>query len=394
MGARLRRIAILGVPIDNLSMDETIEAMDRLIESDGFHQVATANVDFLMKAIGDEELMEILHRCDLVLPDGMPLVWASRFMGTPLKERVTGADLLPRLSELSQRRKRRMFLLGATEERSKAAAEWIEKNYPGAVLAGRYSPPFESLDDMDHGRILRMIEEAGVDMLVVAFGNPKQEKWIAMHRSRLQVPLCIGVGASLDFLSGTQLRAPEWMQRSGLEWAHRFYKEPKRLGIRYTRNALGILRHLSLQMLAVSTQPRTSALSRITLQQENRALVVTLVGPFTGFVVEEFEEALSHSSGMIPALVLDLHLTTSIGADAMGVLVDLSCKMRDQNHEIWLVGMRPSLRRLFRTAFLHQRLFRLAPRVADALRRIDTMAPNYEPRRAPAHSLLEQEVGS
>jgi N-acetylglucosaminyldiphosphoundecaprenol N-acetyl-beta-D-mannosaminyltransferase len=393
MGARLRRIAILGVPIDNLSMDETIEAMDRLIESDGFHQVATANVDFLMKAIGDDELMDILHRCDLVLPDGMPLVWASRFMGTPLKERVTGADLVPRLSELSQRKKRRMFLLGATEERASAAAAWIEKNYPGAIVAGRYSPPFGPLEDMDHAYILKLIEDAGVDMLLVAFGNPKQEKWIAMHRSRLQVPLCIGVGASLDFLSGTHSRAPEWMQKSGLEWAHRFYKEPGRLGSRYTRNALGILRHLSLQMLAVSTQPRTSALSRISLYQEDQALVVTLVGPFTGLVVEEFEEALSHSSATSSALILDLHLTTSIGADAMGVLVDLSSKMRDQNHEIWLVGMRPSLRRLFRTAFLHKRLFRLAPKVADALRRIDTMAPNSEPRRAQARSFLEQEVG-
>ena len=142
MGAGLRRIAILGVPIDNLSMDETIEAMDRLIETDGFHQVATANVDFLMKAIVDDELMDILHRCDLVLPDGMPLVWASRFMGTPLKERGRRCrPAAPRLSELSQRKQRRMFLLGATEERSTAAAAWIHRNYPGALIAGRYSLP-------------------------------------------------------------------------------------------------------------------------------------------------------------------------------------------------------------------------------------------------------------
>ncbi len=392
MGAGLRRIAILGVPIDNLSMDETIEAMDRLIETDGFHQVATANVDFLMKAIGDDELMDILHRCDLVLPDGMPLVWASRFMGTPLKERVTGADLLPRLAELSQRKNRRLFLLGATEERSKAAAAWIMKNYPGAQIAGRYSPPFGPLDEMDHGHILSLIEEANVDVLLVAFGNPKQEKWLAMHRSRLHVPLCIGVGASLDFLSGTHARAPEWMQRSGMEWLHRFYKEPRRLGSRYTRNALGILRHLSLQMLAVSTQPRSAALSRISLFQEDRALVVTLVGQFTGSVVEEFEDAMAQSSMDDCDLVLDLHLTTSIGADAMGFLVDLSSKMRDQRNEIWLVGMRPSLRRLFRSAFLHKRLFRLAPKVADALRRIDSMAPNSEPRAATRH-FLKEEVG-
>jgi len=393
MGAALRRIAILGVPIDNLSMDETIDAMDRLIETEGFHQVATANVDFLMKAIGDEELMDILHRCDLVLPDGMPLVWASRFMGTPLKERVAGADLLPRLAELSQRKQRRLFLLGAAEERSAAAAQWILKNYPGAIIAGRYSPPFGPIEDMDHGHILDLIEKAEVDILLVAFGNPKQEKWLAMHRSRLNVPLCIGVGASLDFLSGTHSRAPEWMQKSGLEWMHRFYKEPRRLGSRYTTNALGILRHLSLQMLAVSTQPRSSALSRISLFQEDRALIVTLVGQFTGSVVEEFEDAMAQSSADGCALILDLHLTTSIGADAMGILVDLSSKMRDHGNQIWLVGMRPSLRRLFRTAFLHKGLFRLAPKVADALRRIDSMAPNATPRPPRRPNFLQEEGG-
>ena len=398
MGVGLRRIAILGVPIDNLSMDETIEAMDRLIESDGFHQVATANVDFLMKAIGDDQLMDILHRCDLVLPDGMPLVWASRFMGTPLKERVTGADLLPRLAELSQRKQRRLFLLGATEERSSAASDWILKNYPGAQIAGRYSPPFGAIDKMDHDHILDLIAAASVDILLVAFGNPKQEKWLAMHRGRLQVPLCIGVGASLDFLSGTHSRAPEWMQRSGLEWMHRFYKEPRRLGSRYSGNALGILRHLSLQMLAVSTQPRSSALSRISLFQEDRALVVTLVGQFTGNVVEEFEQAMANSaeenSDLALDLILDLHLTTSIGADAMGILVDLSIKMRDHGNEIWLVGMRPSLRRLFRTAFLHERLFRLAPKVADALRRIESLVPATAaaPLPLPA-TFLKEEVG-
>jgi anti-anti-sigma factor len=145
-------------------------------------------------------------------------------------------------------------------------------------------------------------------------------------------------------------------------------------------------------MLAVSTQPRTSALSRISFFQENRALVVTLVGKFAGTVVEEFEQVLSISPEIDSAIILDLHLTTSIGADAMGFLVDLSSRMRDRNHDIWLVGMRPSLRRLFRTSFLRERLFRLAPKVADALRRIDSMAPNTEPRPVPRR-FIEGEAG-
>lgn len=391
MGGGLKRIAILGVPIDNLSMAETIEALDRMIDGEGFHQIATANIDFLMKAIGDDELMEILQRCDLVLPDGMPLVWASRIMGTPLKERVAGADLIVGLAELSQRKGRRLFLLGATEEKSREAFSWILRHYPGAQIAGRYSPPFGSIDDMDHAAILKMIDDSDADILLVAFGNPKQEKWLAMHRSRLHVPVCIGVGASLDFLSGSHTRAPKWMQRSGLEWMHRFYKEPARLGSRYSLNALGILRHLSLQMLAVSTQPRSSALSRISVFQENQAVVVTLVGRFTGPVVEEFEAALDRLNDLASPMILDLSLATSIGADAMGLLVELSSKMRDRNLDMWLVGMRPSLRRLFRTAFLHDRLFRLAPKIADALRRIDSKAPAAARKMAHA-TLIEENV--
>jgi N-acetylglucosaminyldiphosphoundecaprenol N-acetyl-beta-D-mannosaminyltransferase len=245
---------------------------------------------------------------------------------------------------------------------------------------------------MDHAHILNLIEEANVDILLVAFGNPKQEKWLAMHRNRINVPLCIGVGASLDFLSGTHSRAPEWMQRSGLEWVHRFYKEPKRLGSRYVRNAMGILRHLSLQMLAVSTQPRSAALSRISIFKEDDATVATLVGPFAGSSVEEFDVALAHASVYDGDLVLDLHLTTSIGADAMGFLVELSSKMRSQGNEIWLVGMRPSLRRLFRTSFLGERLFRLAPTVVDALRRIDSIPDVSQPLTASS-SFLKEEVG-
>ena len=241
MEIKLERIAILGVPVDDLSMDEAVEKIDQLIERGGFHQVATANVDFLMNSIDDEGLMDILHRCELVLADGMPLVWASRVMGTPLKQRITGADLLPRLIELSQRKKRRMFLLGATEERSQAAADWIARTYPGAQLAGRYSPPFSSLAAIDHEHILKLIADADVDILLVAFGNPKQEKWLAMHRSHLQVPVCIGVGASIDFLSGQHPRAPGWMQQAGLEWLHRFLKEPRRLGCTFVTQSVSLL---------------------------------------------------------------------------------------------------------------------------------------------------------
>ena len=219
-----------------------------------------------------------------------------------------------------------------------------------------------------------------MDILLVAFGNPKQEKWLAMHRSRIHVPVCIGVGASIDFMSGKHPRAPGWMQRHGLEWLHRFMKEPRRLGGRYSRNAVGIVLYLSRQVLAVSTQRRSAHPFSLSVVEEHRALIVRVDGEFTGQGLEDFQNALSNSSYVDSALILDLTRTTYIGADGLGVLLDLSSKIREHRQELWLVGVQPSLRRLFRTAFLHRRLFRMAPKVSDALRRIDSMAHDTEPQ--------------
>jgi N-acetylglucosaminyldiphosphoundecaprenol N-acetyl-beta-D-mannosaminyltransferase len=205
-----RHVAILGVPIANLTMDDTVETIDRFVKKRTFQHVATANVDFLLRATRDDELMEILHQCELVLPDGMPLVWASRILGTPLKERVTGSDLVPRLAELSARQNYSIFLLGAEEARSEAAAEWMKKQYPEVKIAGRYSPPVAPLDEMDHEHMLRMINAAKPDILLVAFGNPKQEKWLAMHRYRLQVLPSGCARAAWSGCTGPTLSRPGW----------------------------------------------------------------------------------------------------------------------------------------------------------------------------------------
>src|ERR1700676_2887531 len=129
------RVAILGVAIDNLTMDEVLNAVDAEIAEGGFHQIATANVDFVMNSVHDDELRETLGRCDIVLADGMPLVWASRLLGMKLKERVAGADLVPQLARLSAQCGYRIFLLGSDEESSAGAAAWMLKNFPDVCIA-------------------------------------------------------------------------------------------------------------------------------------------------------------------------------------------------------------------------------------------------------------------
>ena len=361
-----RRLAILGVRIDDLSMDETIEVLDDFVEKGGFHQVATANVDFLTKAMGDPSLRAILHTCDLVLADGMPLVWSSRLMGAPLRQRVTGADLLPRLFELSAKKKRRIFLLGASEEGSRVAVQRLMERYPESIVCGRMSPPFASLSDMDHKGILDAIHDTKPDILLVAFGNPKQEKWLHMHRDRLAVPVCIGVGASIDFISGEQARAPGWMQRLGLEWTHRLANDPRRLAIRYLDNGICVLRHLSKQLLAHSLQPRRTSESHLTLLRDVDTITVNIVGSFSGEVVSALVERVSDLSSQ-PSLILDLTSSVSVGLDAAGAIAYLAHKRSGGTGALWIVGENPHLRRVLDASFPSGLPFRRASSVQHAL---------------------------
>jgi N-acetylglucosaminyldiphosphoundecaprenol N-acetyl-beta-D-mannosaminyltransferase len=229
-------IAILGVPFDNVSTVEAVAAIEEMVASRCPHYLVTANVDFLVQAQTDVELRRILFDAHLVVCDGTPLLWASRLLGNPLVERVAGADLVPLLIEVAERRKYRVFFLGASPESSQAAVNNLERYYPDLIIAGHYSPPFGKLLEMDHDEIKRRIENAGPDLLFVSFGCPKQEKWIAMHYRSLGVPVAIGVGATIDFLAGQVKRAPVWMQRTGTEWVFRLAQEPRRLFRRYAKD--------------------------------------------------------------------------------------------------------------------------------------------------------------
>jgi N-acetylglucosaminyldiphosphoundecaprenol N-acetyl-beta-D-mannosaminyltransferase len=368
--SRESRVAILGVAIDNLTMDQVLDALEAQIAEGGFHQIATANVDFVMISVRDEELREVLNRCDIVLADGMPLVWASRLLGVRLKERVAGADLVPRLIKLSAQRGYRIFLLGASEESSAGTAAWMQKNFPSVCIAGRHCPRFQPLEEMDHEDILARIEEARPDILLVAFGNPKQEKWLAMHRNRLKVPVCIGVGGSFDFLSGRIRRAPVWMQQNGLEWLYRTIQEPSRLAKRYASNVVGLIRYLPVQMVAIAMQAKRRSQAQITNETVGAAKVLRIDGNFTGALLQRFETDARSAIVSGSHIVLDMSATAYIGADALGALIRLLSTARRWKRELWLAGLHPLLRGVVRAARLDHSI-RTAPRVAEALRRIE-----------------------
>ncbi|RYD38514.1 MAG: WecB/TagA/CpsF family glycosyltransferase [Verrucomicrobiaceae bacterium] len=241
-------VVMMGVPFDQVTTPQALGLIEEMIASGRPHMLATANVDFLAQVQVDAPLREILLNTDLVVCDGTPLVWLSRWLGDPLPERVAGSDMVPLLFNLASEKGYRVYFLGGREEVMQLGLKNIRERWPELKIAGAWSPPFSSIEKMDHEGILRRLHEAAPDILLVSFGCPKQEKWIAMNLHKAGIPVSVGVGASIDFIAGTYKRAPMWMRKVGLEWFFRVLQEPKRLAGRYWRDirivAPGILRQL------------------------------------------------------------------------------------------------------------------------------------------------------
>src|SRR6185503_12601611 len=216
-------LIILGVPVDDLNMVEALERLEEFIRvgraTGKSHQIATVNADFVVNSLHDPELRRILQESDMATADGMPLVMGARMLGVPLTGRVTGADMVPALAERAAERGYSIFLLGARDGVAARAAQILKSRYAGLKIVGVLSPPNTSLLEMDR-TILDEVKAAKPDILLVAFGNPKQEKWISMYANELSVPISIGIGGTLDMIAGITKRAPLWMQRWGLEWLY------------------------------------------------------------------------------------------------------------------------------------------------------------------------------
>ncbi len=228
-------VALFGLPISNVTMAEAVDRIDQAIQHRELYQIATANLDFARNALRSESLQRVICDCSMVLPDGAPMLWASRLLGKPLKERVTGVDLIPELAKLSAKKGYRIFLLGSSERNSFLAQQVLEESSPGVQIVGRYSPPVSTLETMDNETILQKITDAHPDILLVAFGNPKQELWLHKFKHRMTVPVLIGIGGSLEMISGRLRRAPVIFQKLQLEWLYRMAQEPGRLLPRYMR---------------------------------------------------------------------------------------------------------------------------------------------------------------
>ncbi len=219
-------VQILGVRVDNVTMEAALARVEGFLREGGLHQIATVNPEFVVLAQKNKAFRDVLNAAALNVPDGVGLMWAARRLGQPLQERVTGQELVDRIAALSAACRWRIFMLGAREGVAEKARAALERRHMGLVITGCYagSPSRAEEDDL-----VTRINASEADILFVAYGHPKQELWIARNAARLSVALAMGVGGTFDTLAGRVPRAPMWMRRAGLEWMYRLLREPRRL---------------------------------------------------------------------------------------------------------------------------------------------------------------------
>lgn len=232
---------LMNVYVNNLTMMESVNRIHDMIREKQTSYVVEVNVDVVMKMEKDPYLKKISDEADLTLVDGQPLVWISKMKGnTPIREKISGSDLVPELLDELSRENRSVFILGGLGDTAKKAAKKVKKHYPGMSIAGTYAPPlgFEK-DAKEIEKINHLVAKTHPDLLLACFGCPKQEKWIYENYKKCGAIVSVCAGATVDFLAGNIKRAPRWISQCGLEWFYRFLKEPRRLFKRYFIDDIG-----------------------------------------------------------------------------------------------------------------------------------------------------------
>ena len=225
---------LLNTYVNNVSMTETVHEIERMICEKHKSYIVAINVDVVLKIEHDKYLKKITDDADMVLVDGQPLVWISKWNKRPVKAKISGSDLVPKMCEVAAEKGYTMFIIGGKDGIADKAKKNLENRLPGIQIVGTYAPPFGfEKDQRELDKINAMITAAHPDILVACFGCPKQEKWIYENYQKYDATVSICAGATVDFLAGNIDRAPKWMSDHGLEWFYRFTKEPKRLFKRY-----------------------------------------------------------------------------------------------------------------------------------------------------------------
>lgn len=349
-------LVIYGVPFHNVTFAEAIDWIVARIRSGRPANIVTANLDFVTKAWTDPELQRILIDADLVLADGFPMVKLSPFFGPQLKDRVTGSDLTPMLAERAAKEGFSIYGLGSGLGVAEKALEILQQKHPDLKIAGTFSPPFAPLLEMDHREILQHLEKARPDILFVALGAPKQDKFISMHVRGWNIPVSMGVGASLDFITGEQKRAPKWMQKLCLEWTWRLLRDPRRFFTRYFSNIRFLIsasRQMALIHKMADRPVRFQALDTSHFQSlEKRDILAERFQPLESDVnaadfIRRIEIIVRGKN-----VLLDMHAIPWLNSLELGTLLEINKLCRKWGKRLILYAPRPKVRRLLETCRL------------------------------------------
>lgn len=262
------RVPVWGLLLARVTAAQTVDLVDELIQRERPGLFITANLHYAM--LSDRHLrMQIVNaRATFILADGMPMVWYSRLKRQPLPERVTGADMIFKLCERAAQKGHRVYFLGGEPDIARYAAEKLIALYPGLQVAGTEAPIMNELDDEQHRALIDRIRSTNPDLLFVALGQPRGERWLAEHCQALGVPVCVQVGASFDFVAEKVKRAPIWIQRIGMEWIYRITREPLRMAPRYFQDGMFLLKALSRELFSASRR-KISSPNKIDSDNEN-----------------------------------------------------------------------------------------------------------------------------
>jgi N-acetylglucosaminyldiphosphoundecaprenol N-acetyl-beta-D-mannosaminyltransferase len=246
------RFRVLGLPVDAVQIPDVIQKMEQWISRrDASRYIAVTSAHGVVEAQHNRSLKRALDSADMVVPDGMPLVWLGRQRGFHMPQRVCGSDLFEAFCRQTHEKGYAHFFYGGAPGVAEELARVLKRQSPRLRVVGTYSPPFGSVTSEEDARGAEMINRATPDVLWVGLGCPKQESWMYEHRPRLAVPVVVGVGAAFDFLSGRLPRAPRMMGDRGLEWLYRLWKEPRRLWRRYLISISSFLYYCCLERIGL-----------------------------------------------------------------------------------------------------------------------------------------------
>jgi len=245
--------SVIGSPIDCVDWEGSLARLQLWASEHESRVVCICNAHSVVTARQDKEFATAVNSADMATPDGAPVAWLMRRLGASGQQRINGPDLMLKYCEAAAKRGESIYLYGGAETTLSILRDELPKRFPGLVIAGSHSPPFRALSEEEDAAIVRDINDSGAGTIWVSLGCPKQEKWMAAHRGRIN-GVMIGVGAAFDYHAGVISRAPLWMQNNGLEWLHRLASEPRRLWKRYFVTNTLFIWHAARQLMTTQSK--------------------------------------------------------------------------------------------------------------------------------------------